>query len=387
MAATRAYIDYNASAPLLAEARQAMLASLDDPGNASSVHREGRVNRAVLDTARSQIAELCGAQVDHVIFTSGATESAASLLTSDYRMGRAHLPVGHLYVLASDHPCLLSGGQFDADQVTVLPVDGDGVVDLNEMQRVLTHHDSNTGTALVACHMANNETGVVQPIAAIANVVKEVGGLFVVDAVQAAGRLPIDLYTLGADFLILSSHKIGGPQGAGAIVATSDLVMPTAMIKGGGQEKGHRAGTENVAAIAGFGAAALVARQNLDHVDGIRAMRDRFEAILKRHVDDVIIVAQSVERLINTSLFVVPGLRAETAQIAFDLAGVALSAGSACSSGRVGDSHVLAAMGMGEHGSGLRLSIGADTGEKELELFEKAVCGIAARRSRTDHAA
>ncbi|MEX0344659.1 MAG: cysteine desulfurase family protein [Rhizobiaceae bacterium] len=387
MAAERAYLDYNASAPLLDEAKAAMMAILGCPGNASSVHGEGRAKRAVIDRARRHVAQLCNASADNVVFTSGATEAASTLLTPEYRMGRGSLAIGHLYVLASDHPCLLGGGHFAADQITQLPVDTEGLVDLEALRSELGRRGKEDGQALVACHFANNESGVVQPVADIAKVVKDAGGLLVVDAVQAVGRLEVDIEALGADFLILSSHKIGGPQGAGAIVAASDLLMPSPLVTGGGQEKGHRAGTENVGAIAGFGEAARIARERLDGIEAVRDLRNRFETVLRTHIADAIIVAEQAPRLANTSLFIIPGLKTETAQIAFDLAGIALSAGSACSSGKVGDSHVLAAMGLGSHGSALRLSIGAETGERELVMFEKAVRGIAERRAEQGKAA
>lgn len=387
MAALRAYLDHNASAPLRGSARAAMLAVLDDAGNASSVHGEGRAKRASVDTARREIASLCGAQPDQVVFTSGASEAAATLLGPDYRMGRGPLRIGRLYVLATDHPCLLEGGRFAPEDVTRIGVDGNGLADLDALGAALAAHDSETGLPLVACHLANNETGVIQPVSEIAAMVKQAGGLFVVDAVQGAGRLPLDISAFDADFLILSSHKIGGPQGAGAIVAAADLVMPEPLIRGGGQEKGHRAGTENVAAIAGFGAAAAAARYDLADVVALEALRDRFEAVLTEHFPDAVLIARDAPRLANTTLFAIPGMKAETAQIAFDLAGVALSAGSACSSGKVGDSHVLAAMGLGDLGSGLRLSIGHGTGEAELERFSNACSEIARRRQGRNRAA
>lgn len=387
MAAARAYLDYNASAPLLADAEAAMIGALKTAGNASSVHGEGRSRRAILEAARRDIAALCNAKSDHVVFTSGATEAASTLLTPTYRMGRAPLKVGRLYVLGTDHPCLLAGGQFDGELVTIVNVEANGLVDLSALESALASHNKDSGLPLVACHLANNESGVIQPVAEISRIVKRAGGVFVIDAVQAAGRLEIDIEVFGADFLILSSHKIGGPQGAGAIVAASDLMMPSPLIKGGGQEKGHRAGTENVAAISGFGAAAKTARENVAIAESIGQMRDRFEAVLRSHIPDVVIVAADAPRLVNTTLFVIPGLKTETAQIAFDLAGVALSAGSACSSGKVGDSHVLAAMGLGELESALRLSIGPNTGQAELKLFETALKGLAGRRGSKSEAA
>lgn len=383
----RAYLDHNASAPLLIEAREAMLRVLENPGNASSVHHEGRAHRAVVEATRQEIARLTHGSSARVVFTSGASEAAATLLSPAYRMGRSTLQIRKLFVAATDHPCLLEGGRFEPGQVGRIPVDGRGIVDLEALDRLLGEVPGGEGPPLVACHHANNETGAVQPVAEIARIVKGRGGLFVVDSAQAAGRLPIDLEEIGADFIILSSHKMGGPQGAGAIVSASDLLMPAPLIRGGGQEKGHRAGTENVAAIAGFGAAARIARTRLADVDGLASMRGRFETVLVRHVPDVEVIAADAIRLANTVLFSIPGLKAETAQIAFDLAGVAMSAGSACSSGRVGESHVLHAMGLGRIGSALRLSIGYETGERELAIFETALKEIVARRKSRNAAA
>jgi cysteine desulfurase len=363
-----------------------MLAALDIGANASSVHAEGRAARRLIEDARASVAALVGGKAENVVFTSGATEAAATLLTPRYRMGRSPLAVARAYVLATDHPCVLGGGQFPADRVTIIGVDGDGVVDLAALRASLAGHDRDEGLALVAMHVANNETGVIQPVAEIGRIAKEAGAIAVLDAVQAAGRIPLDVSAGYADFLILSSHKIGGPKGAGAIVAASDLMMPAALIPGGGQERGHRAGTENVAAIAGFGAAAREARSSLAGMDGVRAARDAIEAEILRVAPDAAFYGRGAERLANTSFFGLPGLKAETAQIAFDLAGVALSAGSACSSGRVGPSHVLKAMGHDGEG-GLRVSIGRGTSPSEIELFKAALEGICVRRNAKKEAA
>ncbi len=383
----RAYLDYNASAPLLPEARDAMLAALGEPGNASAVHREGRAGRARIEAARREVAALCGVGPAQVIFTSGASEAANALLVPHYRMGRGELKLSCAYVAATDHPCLREGGRFEAGQLVHLPVGRDGILDLDELARLLDGHDRAEGLPLVACHHANNETGIVQPVAEIGRIVHAAGGIFIVDAVQSVGRLPVSMEATGADFLVLSSHKIGGPQGAGAIVAASELLMPVPLIRGGGQEKGHRAGTENIAAIAGFGAAARVARVRAGKGEELLRMQERFAAILLQHVPDAILIGAGAPRIANTILFAIPGMKAETAQIAFDLAGVALSTGSACSSGRVGDSHVLAAMGLGEIGSALRLSFGHATGERELARFADALAALAARRQDGPRAA
>ena len=221
----------------------------------------------------------------------------------------------------------------------------------------------------------------------IGEIVKSAGGVLVLDAVQAAGRISLDLAGGLADYIILSAHKIGGPSGVGAFVAASDLMMPKPLVTGGGQEKGHRAGTENLAGIAGFGAAAEVARNALSNAGELAAMRDRVEDTVLSLAPDAEIFGRGAERLANTTFFAIPGLKAETAQIGFDLAGVALSAGSACSSGRVGPSHVLKAMGFDNDGA-LRVSIGRGTMAKDIDLFAKALAQMLARRTgRTTQAA
>lgn len=387
MTAPRAYLDHNASAPLLPDARAAMLAALDAGGNASSVHGEGRAARRLVEAARRQVAALVGAAPAHVVFTSGATEAASTLLTPDWRMGRSPLRMARLYVCAADHPCLLSGGRFAAADMSVFGVDGDGIVDLAALEAMLAAHDRQAGLPLVAIHAANNETGVIQPIAEIARLVKAAGGVLVVDAVQVAGRISIDISVGCGDFLILSSHKIGGPQGVGAIVGVSDLMMPAPLVRGGGQEKGHRAGTENVAAIAGFGAAADIALKRLPEMPAVAALRDTAEAAVRELVPDAAIYGAGAPRLANTSFFAIPGTKAETAQIAFDLAGVALSAGSACSSGRVGPSHVLKAMGHDGDEGAVRVSLGHSTTAEEVAMFRSVLARLAGRRAETNRAA
>lgn len=387
MTGYRAYLDYNASAPLLSEARAAMLAVLDASANPSSVHGEGRNARRIVEDARREVAALVNTKPDHVVFTSGATEAASTLLTPDWRMGRGDIRMSKLYVSAADHPCLLGGGRFSPERVMRIGVDANGVCDLSALAAALAAHDREEGLPLVAIHLANNETGVIQPVHEISEIVKSAGGVLVLDAVQAAGRIPLDLAGGLADYIILSAHKIGGPSGVGAFVAASDLMMPKPLVTGGGQEKGHRAGTENLAGIAGFGAAAEVARNALSDAGELAAMRDRVEDTVLSLAPDAEIFGRGAERLANTTFFAIPGLKAETAQIGFDLAGVALSAGSACSSGRVGPSHVLKAMGFDNDGA-LRVSIGRGTMAKDIDLFAKALAQMLARRTgRTTQAA
>lgn len=381
MAARRIYLDHNASAPLSDAARAAMVDALAIDANPSSVHTEGRDARRVVETARREVAALVNGDPANVVFTSGATEAASWLLTPNWRMGRAPLNISRLIVCAADHPATLNGGHFSPDRVTRLGVDADGILRLDELASELASHDRGAGQVLVAIHLANNETGVVQPVAKIAGIVREAGGILVLDAVQAAGRIPLDISNGCADFLILSSHKIGGPKGAGAVVSAGGVLMPEPLIRGGGQEHGHRAGTENVAAIAGFGVAAREAKARLSNSPDIARMRDRFEAAIVDLVPGAVIFGRAAPRLPNTTYFAIPGIKAETAQIAFDLEGVALSAGSACSSGKVGPSHVLAAMGHGAYGGALRVSIGHQTSDEDLAAFAGALRKLMARRA------
>lgn len=380
MARTPAYLDYNASAPLLDSARAALVSALAADANPSSVHRAGKAARRVIEDARRQVAALVGASPEHVVFTSGATEAAATLLTPDWRMGRAPLTFSHLYVLSSDHPCLLAGGRFPAGKVTRLPVGPDGLADMGAMRRALEAHDAETGLPLVALHAANNETGVLQPLDGVRALVAEAGGVLVADAVQAAGRVSVDMAAGYADFLILSAHKLGGPRGVGAIVAREGLLMPEPLIRGGGQERGRRAGTENAAGIAGFGAAAEEAVTALPAMPEVAALRDRFETRLEEIAPGVVIHGRAVPRIANTSFFSLPGIKAETAQIALDLEGLQVSSGSACSSGKVGHSHVLEAMGADAALGALRVSIGRATAWDELDRLLQAIGILLARR-------
>ncbi len=380
MTRQRTYLDYNATAPLLADARDAMVAALDLPGNPSSVHAEGRAARELVSRARASVARLCGAEPEHVIFTSGATEAASHVLTPDFRMGRSPVRIAHLFIGATEHPCVLAGGRFSADSVTTLPVDADGRVVPDALREALSARARGAGQVMFALQLANNETGVVQPIREIADIVHAAGGVMVVDAVQAAGRIAIDIEALGADFMFLSAHKIGGPKGAGALVTRGETFMPAALIRGGGQEKGHRAGTENLAAIAGFGAAAETAIDALPAMPDLASRRDMLEAWMRQTAPDVVIHGARVERLANTSYVSLPGLKAETAQIAFDMEGIAVSSGSACSSGKVGASHVLKAMGADADLGAVRISLGTATSRDDINAFQKAFEKINARR-------
>ncbi len=379
----RLYLDYNASAPLLDEARNAVIEALGITGNPSSVHREGRAARALVESARRSVAALVNAKPEHVFFTSGATEAASTLLTPIYMMGRSPVRLSHLYVSATEHPCMLVGGQFLPENITVLPVDENGILRLDAFEQALKAHDKSAGLPLVVVQAANNETGVIQPIREIAALVKTAGGIFVVDAVQAAGRIKIDITNGCGDYLIISSHKIGGPKGVGAVIAISDLMMPKALVRGGGQEKGHRAGTEALPLIAGFGAAADVAATRLNGNGWSFEARDRLETGLMEIAPSATIHGKSVDRLPNTTFFSLDGQKAETVQIAFDLGGIALSAGSACSSGKVGPSHVLAAMGLEEGSGAIRVSLEPNAPIESVDQFLDVLRKIVARHERS----
>lgn len=386
MAIERIYMDWNATAPLLDEAREAMMAALSLPGNPSSVHSEGRAARSLIEKARRQVAELVGASSQNVVFTSCATEAANMVLSPRYKMGRSNLAVGRLYVSAIEHPAVRLGGRFAS--VVEIPVLPSGVVDVAALEVLLAEHPSELGLPMVAVMLANNETGVLQPVTKIAALVHAKGGVMVVDAVQAVGRVPVDIAALDADFLIISAHKLGGPKGAGALIARGEMLMPEPLIRGGGQEKTHRGGTENLAAIAGFGVAADFATKDLINRNlRITALRDQMEAGMRKAADDLVIHGEGAERIGNTTFFTLPGMKAETGQIAFDLEGVALSAGAACSSGKVGQSHVLTAMGFDAGIGGLRLSIGPTTTPEDVEKVVAVFTKIAGRRQMSGYAA
>lgn len=388
MATQRTYLDWNATAPLLDEAREAMIAAFALPGNASSVHIEGRAARAVVDRARDAVAALVGAGSANVTFFSGATEAANAVLTPDFRMGRSPLKVSKLYVSAIEHPAVREGGRFAPEDVVTIPVTSDGIVDLEVLGRLLDAHDAGEGLPMVAVMFANNETGIIQPVAEVAAITRARGGLYVCDVVQAAGRVPVSFETTGADFLVLSAHKLGGPKGAGALVARGEAMMPAPLIRGGGQEKGHRAGTENVAAIAGFGAAAIYNAAGLEgRMRDIQLKRDRFESAVLGLCPEVVVHGAVGPRIGNTSFFSVPGLKSETGQIAFDLEGIALSSGSACSSGKVGESHVLVAMGKDAKLGALRVSLGSGTTDEDIDRAIAAFGRIVARMQRQNSAA
>jgi cysteine desulfurase len=361
----RIYLDWNATAPLRPAARAATVKALDLLGNPSSVHGEGRAARHLVEGARRQVAALVAAEAENVTFTSGGTEANVLALTPSS-------PGEVLLVSTVEHPSVLAGGRFNPAQVRQVPVTADGRLDLGALADAL---QAAGRPALVSLMAANNETGVLQPVSEAAALVHAAGGRTHVDAVQAVGRIPLDINAIGADLMTVSSHKLGGPKGAGALIRGSQVAPVEPMIRGGGQERGARAGTENVAAIAGFGAAAAAAMAGLAaEAAHMAALRDRLERGLKAISPEAVVFGQEGARLPNTTLFAVLEMKAETAVIAFDLAGVAVSSGAACSSGKVTPSHVLAAMEVPPSiaRGAVRISLGPATTESEIDRFLEA---------------
>jgi cysteine desulfurase len=360
----RIYLDWNATAPLRRDAREAMAAAWELNGNPSSVHAEGRHARRLVEEARAGVARAVGALPRNVVFTSGGTEANALALTPGLRPDSAP-PVERLLVSAIEHVSVLAGGRFPTEAIGTIGVAGTGLLDLDRLRALL----QSGPPALVSVMLANNETGAVQPVAEASEIVHAAGGLLHVDAIQAFGKIPFDINSLNADLITVSGHKIGGPKGVGAVVLAEGVRGLEPLLRGGGQELGHRAGTENVAGIAGFGAAVKAAMDSLQN-DAVRLenLRNRFETGL-RQTPGAIVFSGGVPRLPNTTLFTVPGMRAETAVIGFDLEGIAVSSGSACSSGKVQPSHVLKAMGFGpEIAQGaVRLSLGWSTSSADID--------------------
>ena len=360
MSPRRIYLDWNATTPLRPEVLAAMTAALSFAGNPSSVHAEGRAARRIVETARQAVAKALDADAGSVVFTSGGTEANTLALTPSLAHPR-------LIVSAIEHASVLAGGRFASADVETFGVHPSGVVDLDDLRAKLAKRPP----ALVALMLANNETGVIQPVAEVAAIVHAAGGRLHVDAVQAFGKIPVSIRALCADSLAVSAHKIGGPTGIGALIMNGPVLSMEPLIRGGGQEQGRRAGTENLAGIAGFGAAVIATTQETNR--RIENLRDSLEFGL-RETGGLTVFGDGVPRLPNTTLFTAPGLAAETAVIGFDLAGIAVSSGSACSSGKVQPSHVLAAMGVASDRArgAIRLSLGWSTTEDDVECTVKA---------------
>lgn len=355
------YLDYNASGLVRPEVQEIMAKALADNGNPSAVHAAGRRARARVETARAQVADLVGADPTAIVFSSGGTESNAHAILSALAAGCERLIVG-----ATEHPCVAEAAAMSGAPVEVLPVDADGVVDLAWLAEALAR----PGRAVVAIHHANNESGVIQPIAEAAALVRAAGGWLHVDAIQSAGKVPVDMRALDADTLTLSAHKLGGPQGVGALVL-KDGIAAVRMLHGAGQERGLRAGTENVPGIAGFGTAADCAARDLDQAMAHAVWRDAAEARVV--AAGATIIGGAVERLPNTLFMAVEGWDSPQQLITLDLAGIMVSAGSACSSGKVKPSKAISAMGLHALAtSGVRVSGGWGTTQDDWSRFAGA---------------
>lgn len=362
------YCDYNAGAPVRAEAAVAMSRALAAGGNPSSVHTFGRRARALIEDAREKLAGMVGASAENVVFTSGATEALHLALRGAC--------AASVIVSSVEHDAVYEHATRALKADRVAPVDASGVIDLAAMEALLAQAPK---PALVALQLANNETGVIQPVVRVAALCREHGGMLLVDAAQAFARIPVDIANLDASYLVVSSHKIGGPPGAGALALAPGAPFSVPRF-GGGQERGRRPGTENMPAIVGFAVAAEWALRDLESErERVAAMRDRFEAGLPA---DVVIFGREAPRLPNTSNFSLPGLTAETAVIAMDLEGIAVSSGAACSSGKVRSSRVLAAMGVAPAlaKAALRVSFGHESKESDVDEALRALNKIAARR-------
>ena len=352
------YLDYNASAPMRPEAIEAVLGAMERTGNASSVHALGRAAHKAVEDAREKISAVVNLPPAQIIFNSGATEGNNTVLK--FFAGE------RILVAATEHPSVLEA----APGVEKIPVDTNGIVDLATLEKSLQEKK----TGLVSVMLVNNETGVIQPVQEISALVHRHGALFHCDAVQAAGRMKLDAPLAGIDFLTLSAHKIGGPQGVGALGLGLCGVTPV-LLEGGGQEKRARAGTLNAAGIAGFGVAAEMAANGLKDFLRLETLREKLE----NELEGVTIYGKNAPRVTNTTLFSVPGVKAETLLMAFDLEGICVSNGSACSSGTVKFSHVLDAMGADKNAGTLRISTGWATKESDIDAFLAAWEKIAGR--------
>jgi cysteine desulfurase len=357
------YLDYNATAPIRPEAAEAVARALRIGGNPSSVHAAGRKARAVVERARGEVAALVGVRDGSVTFTSGGTEANALAIAS-----AASGDARKLLISRTEHASVLEGAAASGRAVEAWPVRADGTADLDWLATRLKAWRAEDGRPLAALSLANNETGVIQPVAEAARLVREAGGWLHVDAVQAAGKIPVDFNALGADTLTLSGHKLGGPQGVGALIAGPRAGI-AAILRGGGQERGRRAGTENVPGIAGFGAAAAAALRDLPAIAEQADVRNGAEALLVEAAG-VTVMGAGAPRLPTVLCFGCDGFDAQQQVMALDLDGVMVSAGAACSSGKVTASKVLTAMGQGAlAGQAIRVSSGWATTLEDWDRF------------------
>jgi cysteine desulfurase len=374
------YLDYNATAPIRPEAADAAACALAIGGNPSSVHAAGRMARAAVERARIEVAALVGAPDEAVTFTSGGTEANALAIESALAAGVRRPLVG-----LAEHASVMETALASRLWVEGWAVTDDGVVDLDWLADRMKRWTRDDGPVFAVLSLANNETGVIQPVAEAAALIHEAGGRLHVDAVQAAGKIPVAMGELDADTLSLSGHKMGGPQGIGALIAGPGAVL-SRRLHGGGQERGRRAGTENVAGIAGFGAAAAAAERDLGLMAAQAAWRDAAQARLVAEAGVTVFGARA-KRLPSVLCFAAEGFDAERQVMALDLEGVMVSAGAACSSGKVTPSHVLQAMGFGAQAAkAIRVSGGWATTEAEwrrfVEVWLAVHARISARRAR-----
>jgi cysteine desulfurase len=381
----RAYLDHNATSPLRPPARAAMLDALERLGNPSSVHAEGRAAKALLEDSRAAVARAIGGPRRGVVFTSGATEAASLALSPWLRRQGDESPIDVLLIGAGEHLCVMQGHRFPRDSVETIPLNREGAISLQALEAALTRRSG--ARAMLALQAVNNETGVIQPVAEAAALVHAAKGVVVCDAVQSIGRLETTFATTDADILFCSSHKLGGPMGVGALAFRDEsLHLDAPMLRGGGQEFGRRAGTENVAGIAGFAAALSAAIAELAS-EGARLaeLRDGLERQVLKIAPDTRIYGLGAPRAPNASAFAIPGLAPRTMLMALDLENVALSAGSACSSGKMMESHVLVAMGAPEK-EALRASFGWSSTQEDVEQFGKVLARVV-DRMRSRHSA
>ncbi|TLG71560.1 cysteine desulfurase family protein [Methylocystis sp. B8] len=382
---TRVYLDHNATSPLRPEARAEMLNALETIGNPSSVHAEGRAAKALLEDARSVVARAVGAPRRSVVFTSGATEAASLALSPALRREGDEAPIDVLLIGAGEHLCVLQGHRFPLAAVESIPLTREGVISLEALEAALARHSGKR--AMLALQAVNNETGVIQPVAEAAALIHGAHGVVVCDAVQSVGRLGTTFATTGADILFFSSHKLGGPMGVGALAFSDEsLHLEAPMLRGGGQEFGRRAGTENVAGIAGFAAALRAATADLaKEAARLADLRDALEREVLKVAPEARFYGLRGPRAPNASAFAIPGLAPRIMLMAFDLENVALSAGSACSSGKMMESHVLTAMAATDK-EALRASFGWSSTQEDVEQFGKVLARVV-DRMRSRHSA
>ena len=378
------YLDHNASAPLLPEARAALVAALDLAGNPSSIHSHGRALRDLIEGARSSIAALAGAERSQVVFTGSATEAITQAIVA----GARALGVDAILVTAGDHAAALKAAEATRLPVTIVGLDADGVIRLEEIEAAIAAADLVGMKLLVCAHLVNNETGVIQPVDRLEVMVGPTPHHLFIDAVQAFGRLALDFASRAPDMVAISGHKIGGPPGVGALLvkAHADQVR---LIPGGGQEQGRRGGSESAPAIAGFGAAAEAYPSRLQEA-GVEALVERIESGMRDLVPELAVFGERAERIGSVTNFAVPGLKSAVALIGLDLLGISVSSGSACSSGKVGNSHVLAAMDVPpELAEGaMRVSVGWNTTADDAAAYLKGFGEVLGRhRGRRNRAA